>query len=90
MLFKSSCERRSSSKTHTNALAELAPLRCAQGSIAASESATDETYQADRLKRTETATQALSLTQLNGMPSDVSRIIALALPVSIEEDNWFD
>ncbi|GAC1360288.1 MAG: hypothetical protein NVS2B12_02740 [Ktedonobacteraceae bacterium] len=38
--------------------------------IAASESATDETDQADRLRRTETATQALSLTQLNGMPGD--------------------
>ncbi|GAC1629737.1 MAG: hypothetical protein NVS4B9_21690 [Ktedonobacteraceae bacterium] len=63
---------------------------CERRLVAASESATDETYQADRLKRTETATQALSLTQLNGMPSDVSRIIALALPVSIEEDNWFD
>ncbi|GAC1361811.1 MAG: hypothetical protein NVSMB44_16100 [Ktedonobacteraceae bacterium] len=51
---------------HYKRYSTLFKRSCERRLIAASESATDETDQADRLRRTETATQALSLTQLNG------------------------
>ncbi|GAC1357285.1 MAG: hypothetical protein NVSMB44_02610 [Ktedonobacteraceae bacterium] len=82
------------SKAHTNALAELAVLRCAQGSIAASESATAELGKPEQWVRTRAATQALSLTQLNGMPFKCScerRLIAASESATVElkqADQW--